>query len=110
LITEWIHKSINQQKVLHLAIDRTRWQVINILVISLIYKRRAIPLYFKLLDKKGNSNLGEQTESLDKVLSKLSQYKVVVLGDREFCSVDDCLLAQGKESIFLFAFKKESLY
>lgn len=88
IITQWIISSIKPQEILHIAIDRTRWQEINILVISLIYKRRAIPLYFDLLEKKGNSNLAEQTQALDKVLSQLTKYKVVVLGDREFCSVD----------------------
>jgi hypothetical protein len=62
LIIQWINTSIKSQEVLYLAIDRTRWQSINILVISWIYNRRAIPLYFELLDKKGNSSLSEQTE------------------------------------------------
>lgn len=56
VIISWIEQSISGEKILHLAIDRTRWQSINILVISLIYQRRAIPLYFELLDKQGNSN------------------------------------------------------
>jgi len=106
VITEWIQKSINQQFVFHLAIDRTRWQLINILVISLIYKRRAIPLYFKLLDKKGNSNLGEQTEALAQVLIKLKQYKVVVLGDREFCSVDLASWLRDRKVYFCLRLKK----
>lgn len=83
LIYQWIDESIEPKEVLHLAIDRTRWQSINILVISWIYHRRAIPLYFVLLDKKGNSSLSEQTESLAHVLTKFKKYKVVVLGDRE---------------------------
>ena len=51
---------------------------------SWIYHRRAIPLYFVLLDKKGNSSLSEQTESLSHVITKFKKYKVVLLGDREF--------------------------
>ncbi len=83
LIIQWIEKSIDSQEVLYVPIDRTRWQGINILVISLIYHRRAIPIYFELLDKKGNSNLEEQTEALEPVLIKLKPYKIVVLGARE---------------------------
>lgn len=64
LITQWINASIKQEEVLYLARDRTRWQSTNILVISWIYNRRAIPLYFELLDKKGNSNLSEQTKTI----------------------------------------------
>ena len=110
LIISWIESTIKSQKMLHLAIDRTRWQSLNILVISLIYKRRAIPLYFELLDKKGNSNLPEQTEALEKVISQLEKYKIVVLGAREFCVSLFSILAQGKESLLLFTSEEESLY
>ncbi|NEO46113.1 MAG: hypothetical protein F6K55_19055 [Moorea sp. SIO4A3] len=34
LITQWISQSIDKQEVQHIAIDRTRWQSVNILVIS----------------------------------------------------------------------------
>lgn len=108
LITQWIDGAIDCQSVLHLAIDRTRWQSINILVISLIYKRRAIPLYFELLDKKGNSNLAEQTEALAHVITKLKKYKVVVLGDREFCSVDLASWLREKKVYFCLRLKKNN--
>jgi hypothetical protein len=36
----------------------------------------------------GNSNLEEQTLVLQQVLPLFTEYKVIVLGDREFCSVD----------------------
>jgi hypothetical protein len=38
--------------------------------------------------KEGNSNLAEQTNALLKVLSHLKCYHTIVLGEREFCSVD----------------------
>jgi hypothetical protein len=41
-----------------------------------------------LLPKLGNSNLSEQTLALQQVLPLFKEYKVIVLGDREFCSVD----------------------
>ena len=41
-----------------------------------------------MLPKLGNSNLSEQTLALQQVLPLLKEYKVIVLGDREFCSVD----------------------
>ncbi len=37
---------------IYLVMDRTRWDNINILRISVLSKQRAIPVYFKLLDKK----------------------------------------------------------
>ena len=36
----------------------------------------------------GNSNLEEQTLVLQQVLPLFTKYKVIVLGEREFCSVD----------------------
>jgi hypothetical protein len=108
LIIQWINTSIKSQEVLYLAIDRTRWQSINILVISWIYNRRAIPLYFELLDKKGNSSLSEQTESIAHVISRLEKYKVVVLGDREFCSVDLASWLRDRKVYFCLRLKKSN--
>ena len=71
-----------------LAIDRSQWGCINLFTIALIWKKRAIPLYWCLLPKLGNSNLSEQTLALQQVLPLFKQYKVIVLGDREFCSID----------------------
>ena len=48
IINQWESK-----KVIYLVIDRTQWQNINILMVSLVYNQRAIPIYFTLLDKKG---------------------------------------------------------
>ncbi len=52
-----------------------------------MYDKRGIPIYFRLLPKKGNSNLAEQKRVLEPVLKLLEDFKIVVLGDREFCSV-----------------------
>jgi len=71
---------------IYIAIDRTSWGCINILMVSLIYDHRAWPIYWTFLNKKGNSNLGEQQDVLRRSLGVLSEYRVVVLGDREFCS------------------------
>lgn len=75
------------EAVLYIAIDRTSWGCINILMVSLIWNHRAWPIYWTLLDKKGSSNLQEQQLVLVKVIELLVGYTVVVLGDREFCSV-----------------------
>jgi hypothetical protein len=52
-----------------------------------IRQKRAIPLYWCSLPL-GNSNLPEQTLALQQVFPLLKKYKVTLLGDREFCSVD----------------------
>jgi hypothetical protein len=73
--------------LVYIAIDQTSWVAINILMVSLIYDKRAMPIYWDILDKKGSSNLEEQKRVLEKILTVLSGHKIVVLGDREFCSV-----------------------
>ncbi|GCL48803.1 transposase [Microcystis aeruginosa NIES-3804] len=70
----------------YIAIDWTSWGAINILMVSLIYDKRSIAIYWEILDKKGSSNLEEQQRVLEKILTVLSGHKIVVLGDREFCS------------------------
>jgi hypothetical protein len=46
--------------VLYLAIDRTSWGQSNLLMVTLIVNKRAIPISGQLLDKLGSSNLVEQ--------------------------------------------------
>ena len=53
-----------------------------------MYSYPGIPLYFELLSKKGNSNLAQQKAVLEPAIKLLKDLKIVVLGDREFCSVD----------------------
>jgi len=79
---------MGKQTTLYVAIDRTTWREVNLLMASVIWKGRAIPLYWQLMENLGNSDYAEQTQLLAKALPMLSAGKVVVLGDREFCSVD----------------------
>jgi hypothetical protein len=88
LITYWLTTYCRIGTRLSIAIDRSQWRCINLFMVSLIWERRAIPLYWSLLPKLGNSNFEEQTTNLQQVLPLFSEYKVIVLGDREFCSVD----------------------
>ncbi len=74
-------------KLCYVAIDRTRWKARNLFVASLIKDKRALPLYWFLLDKKGNSNFKEQKRLLQAVARLLKGYKIIVLGDREFGNV-----------------------
>jgi hypothetical protein len=64
-------------------------------MLSLVWEKRSIPLYWRLLDKRGCSNICEQQALITPVLELLSDYEVSVLGDslrdsfasREFGSV-----------------------
>ena len=88
LITYWLITYCRVGQTLSRSIDRSQWGQINLFMVSLIWERRAIPLYWSLLPKLGNSSFESQTTNLQQVLPLFSEYKVIVLGDREFCSVD----------------------
>ncbi|WP_198288361.1 hypothetical protein [Chamaesiphon minutus] len=87
LVIAWIKGNVKQNNIIYLAIDRTKWQSNNILMVSMIWRKRAIPIYWQMLDKQGNSTLENQQLVLTPVFAALSDYSLLVLGDREFCSV-----------------------
>lgn len=88
LFTYWLANNFAPASVLYIAIDRTQWARVNLIVVSLIYDKRAIPIYFEVLPKLGNTNVDKQIDVLSQVLPLLNNYTKVILGDREFCSVD----------------------
>ena len=59
LITYWLTTYCRVGTRLSIAIDRSQWGHINLFMVSLICSRRAIPLYWSLLPKLGNSNFEE---------------------------------------------------
>ena len=81
LFKAWLENEFKPGDILYLVIDRTQWANVNILMISLVYNRRAIPIYFTLLGKLGNTNTLEQKWFLAIVLELLQDYPKVVLGD-----------------------------
>lgn len=87
IVTQWLKQQYGRGKQLQVAIDRTAWQDHNLLMVSLIHGKRAIPLYWRLLDKQGQSNLDEQKSVIAPVLRLLHGYRLVLLGDREFHSI-----------------------
>lgn len=88
VIQVFISDALVKTSPVYVAVDRTTWRDINLLVASVIWKGRAIPLYWQRLEKLGNSHHTEQITFLAVALTMLSGYPVVVLGDREFCSVE----------------------
>lgn len=88
LIKEIMARRISKGKQLIIALDRTQWQENNILMASAIYQKRAFPIFWILLPKKGASDLREQQSVLRPVIKLFRTHKVVIIGDREFHSVD----------------------
>ena len=56
-------------------------------MISLAWKKRAIPLYWKILTHKGASNLTEQKAVIRPVIRLLKGQKIIITADREFHSI-----------------------
>jgi hypothetical protein len=79
-----------------LAMDRTDWEkrkkYINILTVAICYKGRAIPVYWKVFDRKGNSSFEDWKGVLTPVIRGLQQMEwlfgtpIHVVADREFAS------------------------
>jgi len=108
IISYWLQKSVPKKpkQKLYLAIDRSQWKNINLLMVSVIWSRRAIPASWRLLPHIGNSNQEEQESVLSSILERLKEYEIVVLGDREFCSLDLATWLQARNVGFCLRLKK----
>ena len=78
LPTQWI-----------LCLDRTNWKLgaanLNILVLAVAFRGMAVPLYWSLLDKRGNSDTRERMRLLRKFLRQFGAERIQCLtADREF--------------------------
>jgi hypothetical protein len=78
LIREWLSIYFTPEKIIYLAIDRTNWNRINLFMVSVIWDKRAFPIYFKLLPKLGSSNIDEQQKLLSQVMPLFHNYKICV--------------------------------
>lgn len=107
LVTYLLETYWPKTSIIYVAIDRTQWACINLLMVSLIWDKRAIPLYWVLLPKLGSSNFGEQKTAIEPVVPLLKGYKIVVLGDREFCSVELGNWLREKRVYFCLRLKRD---
>ncbi len=87
IVLSFLEAYFEHEKIIYIAIDRTNWGRINLFVTSIIWDKRAFPIYFELLPKLGSSSFDEQKAHLSKTIPLFNDYKMCVLGDREFCSV-----------------------
>ena len=74
---------------IYLTLDRTNWKWgkanLNILVLAVVYKGAAIPVYWLVLTKQGNSNQRERIALMKRFITRFRQVSIQgELGDREF--------------------------
>lgn len=106
IIKDWLAQVFSENQAVYVVIDRTSWGCINLIMVSVIYDQRAIPVYFELLPKLGSSNLMEQQRIFTKVLPLFTKYKTVILGDREFCSIQLASWLSEQKVYFCLRLKK----
>ena len=87
LVKQIIENLFSFSSELVLILDRNQWQNTNILMISLAWKKRGIPLYWKILTHKVASNLTEQKAVIHPVIRLLKGQKIIITVDREFHSI-----------------------
>jgi hypothetical protein len=58
-------------------LDRTAWQENNILMASAIYQKRAFPIFWIFLSKKGASDFREQQIVLRPVIKLFKSHQIV---------------------------------
>jgi hypothetical protein len=94
LVASWVVQFFDlSNKPLNLTTDRTNWQWgkknINILMLSITYKGIAIPLFWSLLDEKGNSNTNERIALIERFIEQFGKDKIAtLLADRELIGSD----------------------
>lgn len=108
LIENLIKLKFKPGERLYLAIDRTRWRENNLFVLALIWRKRAIPIYWQFINQKGNSNLAQQIALIRPILKLLKNYELVLLGDREFHSVELAKWLCTRQVFFVFRQKKNT--
>ena len=79
-----------------ISMDRTYWKKrkchINVLMVSVYFQGRAIPLFWTVFDRKGNSSLQDWKSVLTPVITPLQSCPwlattpIIVVADREFAS------------------------
>ena len=125
LIKKIISTQFKKGERLIITIDRTQWKTNNISMGSVIWRKRALPIYWLLLDKKaeatpravnaqgnapqaGSSNFYEQMATIRPVLKLLKDYDLVVIGDREYRSTAFALWLTKKKIAFVFRLNKNT--
>lgn len=98
----------------YLTIDRTNWKWgdadINILTLAIAFKGIAIPIYWELLDKRGNSDTPERIALLKKFIRNFGKDCIAgVLADREFVGKDWFGWLLKEKIIFYIRIKKNLL-
>lgn len=99
----------------YLTLDRTNWQWgkknLNLLTLGIVYKGAAIPVYWLVLNKKGNSSQRERIALLKRFVSQFGSGSIQgILGDREFIGEQWWGWLNQQQIPFVMRMKANQLY
>ena len=97
----------------YLAMDRTNWQWgkknLNILVLAVVYKGVAIPVYWLLLNKRGNSSTRERMALMKRFIKQFGKGRLRgLLADREFIGETWLAWLKSEQIDFHIRIKKDA--
>ncbi len=97
-----------------LTMDRTNWQFgkadINFLVLGVVHRGIALPLFWTVLDKPGNSDTAERIALMERFLRVFGADRIAaLLADREFVGEDWFLWLQRQSIPFHQRLKRNTL-
>lgn len=97
-----------KKRRIRIQIDRTIVKNrFNVLMVTLYHRKRAIPLVWRVLDHQGSCSQKDWRSLLKRVYQMLSKHsKVVLLGDREFGTVDLMRFCDEKKWGFVLRVKR----
>lgn len=92
VLAKWLVTLFDFPEQMTLALDRTNWKFgkinINVFMLTSCYKRLALPLFWMLLTKQGNSSDQEKQTLLQKFVDAFGVERIkYLLGDREFAGI-----------------------
>ena len=99
----------------YLTLDRTNWQWgkknLNLLTLGIVYKGAAIPVYWLVLNKKGNSSQRERIALLKRFVCQFGNGSIQgILGDREFIGEQWWGWLNQQQIPFVIRMKANQLY
>lgn len=115
MVSDWIVSLFfSDDAMFYISLDRTNWSFgkheINILMLSLVYKGIALPVFWFLLDKKGNSNTEERIALMIKFIRQFGKSRIAgILADREFIGVEWFAWLKKERIPFCIRIKKNTL-
>jgi hypothetical protein len=93
MVARLIFSMLPDKENLKLSVDRTNWKYgqtdINIFMLGIVYKGVAFPLLFTMLEKRGNSNIQERIDLVERFIRLFGKDCIdCLLADREFVGDD----------------------